>query len=269
MHIHFNYIIEFSKSGLRDVNIRFPIIAEHYVNYLQYQLNYPLKSFKSSDTIFGQIHFPTLRGKIVRVLLDLSVKTTTEIVHHPNWGDKEEYDSKDIQRYCISKPYWEVKSKNITKISKQIQAKSKNIHDLIFYSFQFVRKSILLPEKQSERHGALRALKNGIGDCDEFTDLFITILRALNIPTRRVTGVFVSSTEIENHTWAEVLIPTNPKTWITMDVALGFFGIKTSHHLARKVEGTLSAREDIVVNWKDRKKVALKIEMDSSFISID
>jgi transglutaminase-like putative cysteine protease len=261
--LRFSHSFRFSRADLRDVLIRIPIAAEHYAKDLECFSDHPLKIFNAKGNIFGQINLSPLPSRIVRWNIDVSVKMSETKNLGQNWGRLDEYQRADLQRYCNASQYWEVRTEVIQRAARKIRAESsEDIYDLAGKTFSFVRQSIKSPEPQEKRFGALRALVGGFGDCDEFSDLFIAILRSLNVPARRITGIFINNQQAEPHAWAEILLPTNPPRWLTMDPALGFFAHRTCHHFGRKIEGTLSARNDVQVQWKGKKKAQVQIEVE-------
>jgi transglutaminase-like putative cysteine protease len=261
MRLQFAHSFRFSRSDLRNVLIRIPVAAEHYAKDLKCHSDYPMKIFVSKGNLFGQIRFSSLPARVIQWNVEMTVRTLEEVVSGRDWGNLGEYPAMDIQRYCKAETYWEVGTAAIQQAASKIRAGDSNeIFSLVSKAFAFVRRSIEIPERQKGRFGALKALKQQIGDCDEFTDLFITILRALEIPARRITGVFVRKPEVENHAWAEVLLPRS-QHWITMDPALGYFGQRSRYHFGRKIESTISTRSDIIVKWKDRRSAHVKIDM--------
>src|SRR3989344_4426933 len=73
-------------------------------------------------------------------------------------------------------------------------------------------------------------LENKQGVCDEITNLFISMLRSLNIPARFVGGVVYTNAGyyFGNHGWAEVYFPGYG--WIPFDVTFGQYGwVDPSH----------------------------------------
>ncbi|TFG07684.1 transglutaminase domain-containing protein, partial [Candidatus Thorarchaeota archaeon] len=84
--------------------------------------------------------------------------------------------------------------------------------------------------------GAEKALRTGSGDCDEFTDLFITLARMRGVPCRRLTGYFIhlSNNQTEPHAWAELLSPISG--WIPIDIALRNIGSHTINYIIGKIE---------------------------------
>jgi len=73
-------------------------------------------------------------------------------------------------------------------------------------------------------HGALEALQRGVGKCEEFSELFVALCRAKNMPARTWDGPIttpVQQGETAFHRWAEVYlreygwVPVDP-TWAAM-----------------------------------------------------
>jgi transglutaminase-like putative cysteine protease len=87
-------------------------------------------------------------------------------------------------------------------------------------------------------------LKNKEGVCDELTNLFIAMNRALGIPAKFVSGVAYTNAEefgegFGPHGWAEVYFPDYG--WIPFDVTYGEFGFIDSGHI--KLKESLDAND--------------------------
>ena len=83
-----------------------------------------------------------------------------------------------------------------------------------------------------EDRGALFALRNGGGDCTEFSYLLIALCRAAGIPARFLQGVNPKSPSpaAEKHDWAEVyLVGTG---WVPVDPTWGRFKEKREQYFA-------------------------------------
>ncbi len=79
-------------------------------------------------------------------------------------------------------------------------------------------------------------LENRYGVCDEITNLFIALCRALGIPARFVSGLSYSELYPEKwspHGWAEVYFPGHG--WVPFDVTYGEFGYIDPAHIKLKV----------------------------------
>ncbi len=89
----------------------------------------------------------------------------------------------------------------------------KNIYDYVLDNMEYVVRG-------RRDHGAVRALEQGRGDCTEYSDLFVAICRAKNIPARVVAGYTVRvDTATSKHNWAEVYL--QDYGWIPFDPSSG------------------------------------------------
>lgn len=105
-------------------------------------------------------------------------------------------------------------------------------------------------------------LKNKRGVCDEYTILFLALVRSVGIPARYVSGVAYSNVEknFGNHAWAEVY---NGKQWIPFDVTFGQFGWLDASHVA--LSKTVDSKS---VNVQYRY-TAKKITMSDLYVKAD
>jgi transglutaminase-like putative cysteine protease len=68
--------------------------------------------------------------------------------------------------------------------------------------------------------GAVKAAQQKKGDCSEYSDLFVALCRAKNIPARVATGYTVRFDEISpKHHWAEVYL--KKYGWVPFDPSWG------------------------------------------------
>jgi transglutaminase-like putative cysteine protease len=89
----------------------------------------------------------------------------------------------------------------------------KNIYD---YVLDHIEYSIL----GRKDWGAIKALELGKGDCTEYSDLFVALCRAKNIPARVVSGYAVGySPSSSRHNWTEVYL--HDYGWIPFDPSAG------------------------------------------------
>ena len=105
---------------------------------------------------------------------------------------------------------------------------------------QKLKAAFMLPQemidyKVQRTKGALYAVKNGIGDCTEFSALFVAIARAMGYPARMTTDfLFTAKSEFRqpNHHAAEVYlnggwVPVDPN--LALDPKFGYgFGVGKS-----------------------------------------
>lgn len=91
-------------------------------------------------------------------------------------------------------------SEQVDKCSN-VKEKCFKIMDLIYQRMQYETGSTGIETSAEE------AFSNGKGVCQDFSHIFITILRIFKIPARYVCGLIVG--EGESHAWVEVAIDNN------------------------------------------------------------
>jgi len=140
------------------------------------------------------------------------------------------------QKYKQSFAYWPVGSSALQNISQEHWFATDDLATWVQAASSYITMKIKYPEKQEKRLGADQTLQTGTGDCDEFTDLFITLARIRGIPCRRLTGYFIHqvTNEAELHAWGEILSPTIG--WIPIDIALRNIGNHTINYVIGKIE---------------------------------
>jgi hypothetical protein len=90
---------------------------------------------------------------------------------------------KDILPYLGVSPYIEVTHPKIQKLAKEV-AEDKSGWEKVEAIYDATRERV--EYKNGPLKGALRALNDGTGDCEELTSLFIALCRASGIPARSV-----------------------------------------------------------------------------------
>ena len=96
-------------------------------------------------------------------------------------------------------------------------------HEKVLRIYNFAYSHINY-EVQDEEMGALWALENRVGDCSEYSYLFVALCRAARIPARIQAGfAFHRSSETleDGHMWAEYYLKNYG--WIPVDVAWQLF----------------------------------------------
>lgn len=97
--------------------------------------------------------------------------------------DKHKID-KNIRQYLAPSKYIESTHPKIRALAKQIGADKEKAWDRVEAIYDWVREKV--EYKNGPIKGALAALHDGTGDCEELTSLFIAICRAADIPARTV-----------------------------------------------------------------------------------
>jgi hypothetical protein len=183
-----------------------------------------------------------------------------------NWGKISDFPRSVQRKYQQSSNYWPIDSTWIKDISKEDWFEADDISCWIQSASRYVITKIKHREKQEKRLGAYRAFLAGIGDCDEFTDLFITLARTRGIPCRRLTGYFITQKGplAEAHAWGEILSPK--RGWITIDIALNNLGNHTINYIILKIEEFNPALNDYLVQTKQSSAVHYQWERPDPLI---
>ncbi len=158
--------------------------------------------------------------------------------------------------YCAMQKYWEIKDPIVQEISERIAENSSNDESYARLALQVVRERVKLKTHLDVRLGAAEAARRKEGDCDEHSDLFIALTRAVKIPSRRVVGHFFrGEPEPEPHAWSEVFL--RRVGWIPVDAALGRFGTLSERYFSRIREGLVSERPmiQLIMNRTSEKPI--------------
>ena len=181
--------------------------------------------------------------KKVRRKYSISLERTIEVFpnqsfvsNNEDWGDISKIRQDLRQKYNQSSFYWPIQSSLLKELSKEKWFIDDDLFRWVKTISYYLINKIKYPGKQEKRLGAEKAFLVGNGDCDEFTDLFITLARMRGIPCRRLTGYFIRNEKVdaEPHAWGEILSPTIG--WIPIDIALHNIGKHTINYVISKIE---------------------------------
>src|SRR3989344_5975942 len=158
-------------------------------------------------------------------------------------------------------------NKEVIKLAEQLAGGEQDAFKVIFNLAKWVEENIpysldTVTEKSSKE--ASWVLENRRGVCDEITNLFIAMSRALGIPARFVSGLaYTSSDQFDTnwgpHGWAEVYIPEYG--WIPVDITYGQIGWLDLSHI--KLKHSLDPSEpSVIYKWKGDKSIPNEIKFD-------
>ena len=104
-----------------------------------------------------------------------------------------------------------------------------------------------LTESVVQKSSWVLAAREGV--CDEITNLFVSFLRSLHIPTRYVSGMAYSSAinGFGPHAWAEVYFPNYG--WVPFDVTFGQYGWIDPGHV-KMIESKDAKEPSVTYNWR-------------------
>lgn len=127
-------------------------------------------------------------------------------------------DRPDLEPFLRQERFIEKDNPRIQQIANQITARSQTetVRKVCDYVIDNMDYAGLLDQES----GALRALEEKKGDCSEYSDLFVALCRAKNIPARFMTGYTVRFDDIPpKHHWVEVYL--DKYGWVPFDPSWG------------------------------------------------
>ena len=167
-----------------------------------------------------------------------------------DWGNIGKIPEVMKRKYHVHTKLWPVNSPVLREIKEMEWFHEDDLHTWVRSAAEFLRGRLKYIEPLNQRLGAEKAYVSRMGDCDEFTDLFITIARMRGIPARRITGYYIHARQ-EPHAWSEVYSPVGE--WIPVDVALMRIGEHSPRHVILKVEEFNPSIEEYRLQWKGGK----------------
>jgi len=122
---------------------------------------------------------------------------------------------KDIGQYLEQEKYIEVNNLVIAE-NNIVSILTEDPVDKIKIIYDYVMDSLYYDSYNPESVGAVKALKNGSGDCTEYTDVFVALCRASGFAARSVEGYFLYASDLyRGHNWPEVYL--NSYGWVPFD----------------------------------------------------
>jgi hypothetical protein len=182
----------------------------------------------SEGNLFAYFNIASSQEEEIKIEGYVQVKLTGKQVTAENSGKISDYNQEYIKDYLGGAMFWEVNSSEIQAKAMELKGEETNVFNLINKTYNFVINEIDYSQVKrfgvNDRQGALETLWNGSGVCMEYSDLFLTLLRAQGIPARAVFGYgydpLISNTSQEAHQWVQVLIPSTGE-WLDVDVTWG------------------------------------------------
>lgn len=152
-------------------------------------------------------------------------------VSEKNSGTLDQIDTQSNSNYLGSSEYWEVDASEIQQLGQELKGQENNVYEIIEKTYQHIVDTIDYSEVKrfgiNERQGALKTLQGGAAVCMEYSDLFLALARAQNIPTRAAFGYGYDARlgvdQQEAHQWVQSYIPAQDR-WISIDVTWGESG---------------------------------------------
>jgi len=181
--------------------------------------------------------------------------------------------SSNIALYLRSQEFWETNSSEISQLASQLIT-PRAIHDHIVKTLSY---NYAYLENKTPRLGALNTLAHpDQAACQEFTDSFIAIARAAQIPTRRLTGYAYTQnnqlrpTSLDQdilHAWPEYFdtqsqqwLPIDP-TWENTTGGVNYFDQFDLNHIVFAINGLSSTTPYPAGSYKNSQKNTKDVEV--------
>jgi hypothetical protein len=164
-----------------------------------------------------------------------------------------------VKKYTRAQKFWEVSSPAIQEVANEIKNDELNVTKNAQKVYNFIVNNIsydfdAIEKGLTERKGAeVTITEDGKWTCMEYSDLFITLARAVGIPAREVNGYALNFDDNNNpvsinlesgdflHSWAEFYDPFYG--WVQVDPTWGttsgidYFTKLDTNHLAFVMKG--------------------------------
>ena len=196
------------------------------------------------DNTFDEIDARLSRGEQLNMTYQYEITVNqinfdTEIEDSEIGAYDESSDRHDL--YCdVTEKYFEKNNADLIQFSNQLSGDETNPVDIAQNVYNGVIEHLNYSVQKPER-GALWAFTNQEGDCSEYSDLMITLLRIQGIPARKATGLIMSqfggyapkegdlttfkydsrtaTNSFLGHAWVEYYVPS--VGWISCDPTFG------------------------------------------------
>jgi hypothetical protein len=150
----------------------------------------------------------------------------------PNQTGSYNRDSELYRTYTQPEPLIESGNPNIAAEAQSITSGCTSAYDKVVGIYDFVIKHLHYAVQDEER-GALWAFENGVGDCSEYSCLFVALCRAVGIPARIEAGFvfhYVGESTEDGHMWSEYFLENYG--WVPVDATWRLFNSIDCRHFA-------------------------------------
>jgi transglutaminase-like putative cysteine protease len=165
----------------------------------------PSRTFQSNGNYYAQYVFDNPAEQI-----KIDIKINMELFKYDLYTAKKnrttnDSDTSELTDFLVDEKYIEKEDPEIQDIANSLEGRTeeeivKNIYDFVIAHLEYVKHG-------RTDFGAVKALREGKGDCSEYSDLFVALCRAKNIPARVVTGYTLRfDSDSPKHNWAEVYL---------------------------------------------------------------
>jgi transglutaminase-like putative cysteine protease len=136
-------------------------------------------------------------------------------------GEKKTVNNVELAEFLKQEKYIEKDNLRIQQAANGIEGRADL--EKVLNIYDYVTEHMEYSIANTKALGAVNALKRGKGDCTEYSDLFVALCRAKNIPARVITGYRVNRNATSpKHNWLEVYL--QKYGWVPFDPSNGDVG---------------------------------------------
>ena len=149
---------------------------------------------------------------------------------YSNHSQKLEQNNVSLDRYLKSEEFLEIEDNSVLQLAAKAAPKDLKGEQLVRSIFNFTNDFLQSHSYVPYDRGVLGAIQHGGGDCSDFTDFFVALCRARNIPARHIHGVLAKRCfDTPKHQWAEVFL--EQKGWIRVEPFWKAFDNLGNHYI--------------------------------------
>jgi transglutaminase-like putative cysteine protease len=133
-------------------------------------------------------------------------------------GEKDRPKADELEQFLKQEKFIDKDDAEIQKAARSISGRTET--EIVTKIYDYVIDSLEYQIHEEEDLGAAKALKKKKGDCCEYSDLFVALCRAKNIPARFITGYTERFDKVSpKHHWVEVYLKRYG--WVPFDPSWG------------------------------------------------
>lgn len=221
--------------GSNTTLVKLTVLLPQTLRYRQKILNIryshqPLKIYNANGNKYAYFEIKNLKEPVtVKVNVDAELyKYDLNIAK--TLPQKDFADKQSLQEYLKEEPALEFSNPLIQSAANSING--ANDLDTIQKIFDFTAKTIKFGGYNPVSVGAIKAITDKVGDCTEFSDLFVALCRAKGIPARVIYGYTTSWSDTPKHAWVEAY--TKQYGWVPFDPTVGRNDLSRFSNMANK-----------------------------------
>jgi len=172
----------------------------------------PLRTWQSGSGSYAEFDFSNQDKDFTLLITGRAAIAHYDLAWAIRQNDNLNYDVELAKDFLADEYLMEVNADEIREAAGKITG--DNQLELVRQIHGFV-VSRLRYQFYKENKGALWAVRNGNGDCDEYTALFVSLCRAKKIPARWIIGTTLAWQNTPKHSWPEVFL--GELGWVPFD----------------------------------------------------